>query len=163
MLKKAFQCGFLLSSLALGADERVIVRLQGRCEGQGSNVVRWDLERNGRKDRDARRDFRVPAGHRLVVTQAAFTVRGGRTFLKRGGQFTLFKTDRSGRSEMAEVSGTFHPELPSSTVVRRFRPGLVVPAGAAPGVAWQLSPPDRCVLSVTLHGWLVAETAPRAD
>jgi len=151
MLKNVFQRGILLTCLALGADDRVIVHLQGRSGGQGTGVTRWELSLDGRKIRD----FRVPEGHRLVVTQAAFTVRGGRSLRKRAGHFALFLTDRSGRSELAEASGLFHAGLPACAVHRRFRPGLVVPAGAVPGVSWHLDAREPSVLSVTLYGWLV--------
>ncbi|HLO65482.1 MAG TPA: hypothetical protein VK188_00585 [Holophaga sp.] len=110
---------------------------------------------DGRKGREGSKPFQVPEGHLLVVKQAGFTVRGGRVPLKRSGHFVLYSVGPEGRTDLAEVSGWLHPGLPSSTVLRRFDPGLAIPAGCSPGIAWGMDQGDRSILSATLYGWLV--------
>jgi len=162
MIRGFVQLGLLFASVATMAEERALVRLQGHSEGRGIPILRWEMSLDGRKCREGGGQLQVPEGHRLVVKQAGFTVRGGRVPLKRSGHFVLFQAGREGRADLAEVTGGLHPGLPSSTVLRRFEPGLVIPAGCAPGVAWGLDQNDRSTLSVILYGWLIREPGPHA-
>ena len=143
---------------AAAAADRAIVLIQGKAQLNASRGMAWTLCENGVPSRLAGADgFTVPQGRSLLITEAAFTVRGGIVRASRGAEFRL--TMRVGRDtlDLAEVSGRIAAGMAATTVTRTFTPGLVVPSGAeVRGALAELEPGGgHPQVEVTLYGYLV--------
>lgn len=116
--------------LSLPAAARSLVLIQAR-EADASRTLTWTLSENGLLTHLGRADaFKVPPGRNLVITEAAWTVRGGLIRACHAAQFRI--SMRMGRDTLtlAERSGRIAAYAAATTVAHTFTPGLVAPSGA---------------------------------
>jgi hypothetical protein len=140
---------------AAPAADRVVI--QGRRQPATTRALTWTLLQEGVLSRLGNADgFKVPEGRRLVITEAAFTVRGGATRLARAATFRISVKDAQASQDLAEISARLMPQLAANTVSKVFSPGLPVAGGSeVRGALAELQPPGNHVqVDVTFYGLL---------
>lgn len=138
--------------------DRSIVLVQGRPQANTSRGMNWTLCENGVVTKLGSADgFKVPAGKCLVITEAAFTVRGGIMRASRAAEFRISMRVGQDTLELAGISGRLAAGVAATTVDRTFKPGLVAPAGAeVRAVLTDLEPGGAAAqVEVNLYGYLV--------
>ena len=146
-----------LAGAGLAADRSIVV-IQGQEARNVAGSRSWTLCESGRpKPAGSGACFTVPAGRDLVITEAAFTVRGGATTFARAASFVITQGTGSDAFDLAEVSDRLLANLADATVYKRFSPGLLVPGGTAVTARQkQLQPGGgKATLDVTFYGFLV--------
>lgn len=117
----------LVTAAAFGG-ERTLVIVQGKAVRNSARTCSWSVCENGvfSTHRDSE-TFRVPPGRTLVITEAAFILRGKVNRAVRVGV-----TMRQGNEtfDLAGITARLEAQLGTNFVGKRFSPGLVVPAGS---------------------------------
>ena len=148
---------FSLTPAAFAADRSfVVIQGKGTSNVAGSRV--WTLCEQGRVGRlGSGPAFTVPQGRYLVITEAAFTVRGGATKFARAASFVVTMGSGPDAFDLAEVTDRLLPYMDNNTVSKRFTPGLMVPSGVpVTGTQKQIQPGGgSATLDVTFYGFLV--------
>ena len=148
-------------AVASPAANRSSVILQGRALADSPSERTWTLCLDGVPAAAGRGEaYQVPAGRVLVITEAAFTVRGGGTQWARAGNFRLCARRGGVTFELAQLSAPLLAGLEACTVSRPFTPGLHVPPGSElRAEAAELKPGGPAPVDVTLYGYFTAAQA----
>jgi len=155
---KPLTLALLLPVAAHGAD-RTIVCLQSRNLKATTGRITCTLLENGKVTSTTQTSdgFKVPAGRYLVITEAAFTLRGVRPH---GNYYAALRIIMKSGTEsivLAENTDKLAIWLDATAVRRTFAPGLVVPSGSeCQGVLAALNPRSgAATLDTTFYGYLV--------
>lgn len=133
-----------------GAD-RVIV--QGHFAA--GRARKWTVYQNGvQKDQGTMEYFPVPRNQDLVIVEATFTVKGAAA---EGANFQLTARNGVGCFPLARVTGKLSPELPASSILRKFSSGLTVAGGTelAAGLGELNAGSPAAPVEVLLYGYWV--------
>jgi len=159
MYSKYLKIATILLALvpAAFAGERAPVLIQGKAVSHQAHSMTWTLSENGRlSGLGSREAYQVPADRYLVITQAAFSIRGTSRAARAAHVRITMRTGGS-TLDLAEATERLLNYLDTNTVTRTFTPGLVVPSG---GEVWgsvkQLQPAvGTSAVDVTFYGYLV--------
>jgi len=121
----------VLVAASASAAERTLVLVQGRGVRNSAKLLSWSVCENGvfSAPRDGE-TFRVPAGRNLVITEAAFTLRGKVNRSARAVRLGIVMRQGSLSYDLAGITTRLESRLLANIVGKRFSPGLLVPAGA---------------------------------
>ena len=148
----------LILSVAAQAADRTILCLQNRNQKATTGRMTWTLLENGKVTYTSQAEgFKVPSGHYLVITEAAFILRGVRPYGAYSAAFRIMMKSGMDSFDLMESSDELPIWLEAAVVRKTFTPGLVVPSGAElQGVLSALVPKSSsATLDTNFYGYLV--------
>jgi hypothetical protein len=157
MLKPCLILSLLAGPLSGGEGAHVLI--QGRPWADASAAASWTLWKGGRTThlQPAEAGFRVPAGQRLVIREAAFTLQGGTTRAARATHFRITLKQGAETLHLAEVTGLLPAHLERATVRHAFPSGLLAPGGAVVCLTQRTIHPEGGTVEASFHGSLQPE------
>jgi hypothetical protein len=121
--------GLAVASATLAADRNIVI-VQGKAATSSVRNLEWTLFDNGRPSSGGTAEyFKVPADRYLIITEAAFSVRGAPAKAIRYGLFRITLKKGVETFDLATVSDRIPANLDGATTSKRYSPGLVVPPG----------------------------------
>jgi hypothetical protein len=162
MLKPCLRVTLLAGSFF--GSEGTPVLIQGRPWADASAPASWTLWKGGRSLplTATGAGFRVPAGQRLVIREAAFTVQGGTIQAARAAHFRITLKQGHETVHLAEVTGLLPAYLERATVRQAFHGGLLAPGGSDVCITQKTIYPAGGTVEVAFHAVLTPEP-PRGD
>ena len=141
-------------AVASAAADRSNVIIQGRALADSPPQRTWTLCLDGVPSAAGRGEaYQVPPGRALLITEVAFTVRGGGTQMARAANFRLSARRGGVAFELAQMSTPLMAGLDACTVTRAFAPGLrLAPGTELRAELVELKPGGPAPMDVTLYG-----------